>query len=318
MVLVSVLMSSYNHEKYLSQAIESVLNQTFNDLELIIVDDASTDNSKKIIERYQANDRRLHAFFHDKNQGIPRTANDGLREAKGKFISFIGSDDVWLPHKLEKQLSIIKKHEDKIVWSEGQTISDKPELSGMPMTQFLSAPRQKSGNIFQELLREDFVFGQSVLFKTEYAQEISFNETLRYVNDHLFFVELSKNHEFIFIKEPLAKYRLHSSNISIKNGDEWLKERIILRKLFLEKYSGEICVKSLADINFKIGFAFARLGKKKLARQSYLRAMRIDPLHANALLYLILASTSEEGFLGKFLLEYYRKVNSLIVLGAKF
>lgn len=313
MVLVSVLMGSYNHEKYIGEAIESVLNQTFPDLELIIIDDCSTDNSRAIIEKYQAKDSRVRAFFHKKNMGIPRTANDGLKEAKGKFVSFIGSDDAWLSFKLEKQLPLIKKNEDKVIWSDGKIINSQGSFTGQTVTQLLCSPKKKSGNLFQELLMEDFVFGQSVLVKTKYAQEIGFDEGLRYVNDHLFFVNLSKNHEFVFVPEPLAKYRLHGGNVTLKNEKLWLKERIVLRKYFLEKYGNEISSSSLSNIYYKLGHAFWGLDDKDSAKRLYLQAIRVDPFHTYSALYLILALTNGEGLMGKFLTTSYKKVVSFLV-----
>jgi glycosyltransferase involved in cell wall biosynthesis len=313
LISVSVLLTSYNYERYLPEAIESVLNQSFKDLELIIVDDASTDSSRKIIESYQTKDKRVRAFFHEKNQGIARTANDGLSMANGKFISFIGADDVWFPFKLEKQLSVLKNNEDKIVWSEGEIIDGAGIPTGKTMTQLLNSPRKKSGNIFQELLKEDFVFGQSLIFKSEYLKKVKFDENLHYVNDHLLLVNLSMKYAFVFMPEPLAKYRIHGRNVTLKNEKTWLKERILIRKYFLQNFSNQITARTRADIYYKIGRSFSRLGEKKLAKQYYLEAIRIDHLHNNSLLYLILALTDGEGFMGKFLSNSYHKVSSLMI-----
>ena len=101
MPFVSVLMPSYNHEEYLPEVITSVLNQTFKELELIIIDDCSKDKSKTIIESYQEKDKRIKAFFHERNLGLASTMNDLLSQASGKYIAFIDSDDVWDRLKLE-------------------------------------------------------------------------------------------------------------------------------------------------------------------------------------------------------------------------
>ena len=89
MVLVSVIMGSYNHEKYIGEAIESVLNQTCKDLELIIVDDASKDNSRALIEAYSVKEPRVRAFFHKVNLGIARTINDCLKQALRQYSLFL-------------------------------------------------------------------------------------------------------------------------------------------------------------------------------------------------------------------------------------
>ena len=307
------MLASYNYERYLPEAIESVLDQTFKDLELIIVDDFSTDNSRAIIESYRRKDKRIRVIFHEKNLGIAKTANDGLSIAEGKFISFIGADDVWFPNKLEKQVNILEINENKILWSDGEIIDGAGNPTGKTMTQLLNSPKRKSGNIFQELLKEDFVFGQSLIFKTEYVKKIKFNENLKYVNDHLLLVNLSRKYDFTFIPESLAKYRIHGENITLKNEKQWLTERILIRKYFLQNFSKEISAQTGADIYYKIGYFFSRLGQKKLAKQYYFEAIRIDHSHAASALYLILSLTGGEGFVGKFLSSSYRKISKLMV-----
>jgi glycosyltransferase involved in cell wall biosynthesis len=312
MVLVSVLMASYNHEHYIGEAIESVLNQSFDDLELVIIDDCSTDNSKKVIENYQAKDKRIRAVIHDKNEGIAKTANDSIKEAKGKFISFLASDDVWFPFKLEKQVKVLQSNDDKIVWSDGEIINSAGFSTGQSVTQRMQTPPKRSGYLFQELLKEDIIFGQSVILRTEYAQQIGFDESFRYVNDHLFFVNLSRDHEFYFVPEILAKYRVHGSNVSLKNHQVWFKERILLRKHLIEKFGHEMSPESLCDIYYKMGHALSGLGEKEAARHFYLKAIRTAPLHSSSALFLILALTNGEGFLGTLLSDSYQKVISVI------
>jgi glycosyltransferase involved in cell wall biosynthesis len=304
-------MLSYNHEKYLADAIESVLNQTIHDLELIIVDDGSTDRSRHIIKEYSAKDARLRPFFHEANMGISRSANDCLKKATGEYVGFIGSDDLWLPHKTEKQLKVVERDPERIVWSEGQIIDGDGALTGKNVTEHLYSPIKKSGNIFQELLREDFIFGQSVLMKTEIAQKYRFNENLRFVNDHQYFVELSREHAFVFMPEPLAKYRVHGENSTQKNMKLWFKERIMLRNYLIRMYGDQISTPSLADIYYKIGHAYTGLDEKELAKYYYTKAVFVDPLRSHTPLYVILALTNGEGFFGETLESNYKKVLTL-------
>ncbi|MCW4000980.1 MAG: glycosyltransferase [Candidatus Bathyarchaeota archaeon] len=310
MVLVSAMMGSYNYGRYLDEAIQSVLNQTFKDLELIIIDDGSTDGSQKIIEKYQSADPRVKAVFHSKNMGIPRTINDAFTLARGKYVAFIGSDDVWAPAKLERQLAVMEKHPDAIVWSQAQIIDADGALTGQLVTDLLRTPKQKSGNLFQELLREDVVFGQSLLVKAETAKKFPFDETLRFVNDHLFFVQLAKQHPFIFIDEPLVKYRIHGQNATSKFHRLWFKERIMLRECLLSKYSSQISRRSKADIYYKIGHAYSGLHEKSSARRFYLKALAANPLRSEGALYLILALTNGEGAVGSRLESSYRDLAS--------
>lgn len=115
MPLVSVVMISYNNEKLTAEAIESVLRQDFDDFELIIVDDASTDASRQIIQKYAAENARVRFILHETNCGISKTLNDGTEIAQGKFLAIIASDDVWMKDKLSKQLAVLESDEDLIV-----------------------------------------------------------------------------------------------------------------------------------------------------------------------------------------------------------
>jgi glycosyltransferase involved in cell wall biosynthesis len=315
---VSVLIPSYNHERYVAEAIESVLNQTVSDLELIIIDDCSSDNSRKIIEQYSSTDSRVRAFFHEKNMGIARGINEFFDLALGEYASFLGSDDVWFPSKLEQQLAIITENPDSIMWSEGIIIDKNGSPTGKTTTQLLSAPKRKSGNLFQDLLKEDFILGQSALFRTADAKAVKLSEAFAYVNDHLFFVELAKNHSFLFTDQPLVKYRLHGENITSKNEQKWMVERLELRRLFIERYSGEVSIEAECDIYYKMGHAFSKLGEREIAKQCYIKAMRIDPFHASTILFVILALTDGDGFFGKLLTDFYTKMISVFHLSALY
>ena len=286
-------MPSYNHEKYIAETINSVLNQTFKDLELIIVDDCSTDSSRDIIETYQKQDSRVRPIFHEVNMGISRTYNDGVKHAQGKFLAFIDSDDLWVETKLEKQLAILSTNEELAVWSEGEIIDQNGKSNGQTFTQFEHASnRQKSGNIFEELLVDDnFVFDSSLIFKKENMPRIGFDENLKYLNDYRFVVGLASEHEFYFQEEPLAKYRVHGKNTISSNWRIWQQDRIVLYQEFLKDYGSRIPKKLRAYLLFRIGWAHAELGERELARRHIFSAVRANPFGKRALPYLIVALT---------------------------
>lgn len=312
MVLISVLMGSYNHQKYVSEAIESVLNQTFPDLELIIIDDYSTDNSRSIIESYQAKDARVRAFFHEKNMGIANTINDGLKKVKGQYVSFIGSDDVWFPYKLERQLALSKNNEDKILWSEGEIIDGDGVSNGNTFTKMhLATNKKKSGNLFKEIVWDNYIFGQSLLIKKEFIGNNLFDTNLRFLNDYRFIADLARNHEFLFTPEPLAKYRIHSGNSISKDRTLWLKDRILLYTYFLQRYGTEISGNLKGILYMKIGSTYGDLGRRDLAKQYYLNAISSDHFSRETFLYIILAFTGAKSPVGSSLLSFHFKLNSI-------
>jgi glycosyltransferase involved in cell wall biosynthesis len=311
MVLVSVIMASYNHERYISEAIDSVLNQTFADIELIIVDDASTDNSRGIIEQYQAKDPRVHAVFHKINLGIAKTANEGQRLANGKFISFIGSDDLWAPTKLEKQLKLLRGNEDKVVWSEGDVIDAEGKPKGLTFTQMhKSENKPKNGLIYREIIQDNYVCGQSVIFKKEFFNDLCFNDELRFLSDYQFMADIASKHEFLFIPESLAKYRIHGQNTLFRGQQDWLRDRILVRKYFLKRYGDNLSRHLKGSLYLKIGEAYRGLGQHDEANRYFLKALRVDFLSKESILYLTHILTSAEDFLHRFLLQFYLKLGS--------
>ena len=107
--LVSIIMPSYNTAQYISKAIKSVINQTYTEWELIIVDDCSTDNTYEILDKEYLENSKIRFFKNPKNYGAAVSRNKALKEARGRWIAFLDSDDLWLPQKLEKQIRFMTK-----------------------------------------------------------------------------------------------------------------------------------------------------------------------------------------------------------------
>ena len=129
--LVSIITPCYNAAPFISQAIESVLAQSFGDWEMIIVDDCSSDDSLLIIQEYARIDSRIRYLRTDKPSGSPTLPrNMGIKEAKGRYIAFLDSDDIWLPNKLSDQLKVFEKSEVAIVFSNYEKVNLDGERSG--------------------------------------------------------------------------------------------------------------------------------------------------------------------------------------------
>jgi len=316
MPLVSVIMPSYNHEKYIPCAIESVLNQTFRDIELIIIDDASKDKSTEIIKVYKKKDSRIRAIFHDENKGIPRTMNEVIKEAKGKFIAFFSSDDVWVKDKLKKQLKVLEKNENLVVWSEGLVIDAFGNPTGELFTQKYGAlKRKKSGNIFEELLKGNYICGQSVIFKKENIKNIKYDEKLKYLNDFKFMVDLAKRYKFYFIPEPLAMYRIHGENSILSDKINWQKDNIMIRNYFLQKYGDEISSKIKNKIMLSLSRSYLNIGKRENAKQYFFHAVKLNPFCLSNLIPLAVILTKKDGIVRNFLkwnYQNYRKIKTII------
>ena len=244
LVLVSVVMTVFNREDFVSEAIESVLNQSIEDLELIIIDDASLDNSKEIIKIYKEKDKRIKIILHKKNMGIAKSTNDGVDIAKGKYVAIIDSDDLWIKNKLEEQLKILKKGENLIIWTNGEIIDSDGKSLGIDFIELHQTQnRKKSGKIFRELLKGNFINKSSLIFKKTNLRDIRFNQNFKRLDDYQFVVDLSEKYEFFFFKKNLTKIRQHNRNITNSDYIILYLDYIKINKYFLIKYGNEIPVK---------------------------------------------------------------------------
>lgn len=247
MPLISVIMPSFNHGKYVGEAIESVLNQTINDLELIIIDDASHDNSRDIIKRLSENDQRIKPKFNQKNMGIASTLNQAISYSEGKYIAFIASDDLWAPSKLKRQLEILENNNDLVLWCEGKIINSKGEENNLHFTEYYGVPKE-SGSIFEELIKGNYIFGSSIMLKTENLRELMLDENLKYLNDHKLYLDLAYKYKYYFIPDALAKYRIHGENTTFRNISEWNKDAMILSDYLLTRYGSKLSLKTKKNI----------------------------------------------------------------------
>ncbi|OPY27798.1 MAG: Glycosyltransferase AglE [Methanocella sp. PtaU1.Bin125] len=280
-------MPSYNHERYIARSIESVLDQTFPDLELIVVDDASRDGSVEIIGRYLRKDSRVRAVCHESNQGIARTLNEGIELATGQFIAFLASDDVWAEHKLEKQMGVLGRDENMVVWSEGEIIDGGGRPLGQTFTALLRARgKRKAGRIFSELLPGNYIFGSSLIMKRDNLRDIRFDTGLKYLNDFSFYLDLSAKYDFYFFDEPLVRYRLHGTNSTGREPDVWDRETLMMYDRILAKYGPVISKRLRSRLLCLSSLAYSRMGKPGMAIRALCKGIMAYPIHAYYLVLL--------------------------------
>lgn len=252
MPLVSVIMPSYNHEKFIVEAIESVLNQTIKDFELIVIDDYSHDNSHLIIEEFEKKDERIKKIFHQKNLGIAKTLNEGIKNSNGKYIALIASDDSWMREKLEKQLEILKEDEDLIVWCNSAIIDHDSKFTGEKSSEkYDNATSQ--GHVFDEIMNS-WISGSGIIMKKENLKKIQFNESLKYLNDTLFYLDLAYRYKFHYMEETLSKYRLHGENASygkIEDIEGWYNDSFLLCNYVFDNYGDSLSYRALKNIFYK-------------------------------------------------------------------
>lgn len=299
MPLVSVIMPSYNHERYISEAIESVLNQTFTDFELIIIDDASKDNSKQIIESFRKNDDRIEVIFHERNMGIERTVNDCIEIAKGKFIALFASDDVWLPEKLEEQLKVFQRDPQVgLVYSDAYIINERKNNE---ITKFSDTYTFYKGDIYTKLLcaYSKFIPGLTIMVKKECFDRVGLLDPETHgIGDYDMLLRISKQYNVDFVDKPLAKYRQHSSNISLDTINMVKGVKIAIDKAFKEDVNGslsDVKNKVYSDCYLMFATAFFNKGDFKKSRKNFKKAIKVYPKNFFRFNSLFLFSISFSG-----------------------
>ena len=229
---VSVLMPAYNVEKYVGEAIESVLNQTFTDFEFIIINDGSTDNTAKIIADYAKKDKRIRFVNHRKNQGLIAVLNEGLDLCRGEYIARMDSDDISLPERFAKQIAYLDAHPECGVlgtWCEkfGENIHN----------QIWKYPQHVK--LMDLLIRGSLVAHPSVMIRFDILKKhkIKYNHKYIYAEDYGLWSECIKHTEIHNLQERFLLYRWHSTNISN------------VHKLTQNKTTFEIKIKIINDIS---------------------------------------------------------------------
>lgn len=232
--LVSINIATYNRAKYITEAINSVLNQSFQNWELIIVDDGSTDETEKIINPYLA-DLRIRYFKNETNKNISYTRNRALTESKGKFIAILDSDDKWLdPDKLAKQISFLDKYPDHNLVGSGIVIIDDEGKKIKEEKKLLTAEEIKQGILFRNPITHS-----SVLYLREVVLSLgSYDLDLNGIEDYDLWLRLGQVGKLANLSDCSTGYRKHNSNISLTNRLKLMAINIDLVKKYQASYPG--------------------------------------------------------------------------------
>jgi glycosyltransferase involved in cell wall biosynthesis len=272
---VSVILPTYNRAHLIKRAIQSVLNQTYQNFEIIVVDDGSTDNTEEEVVR-NLNNKKIRYIRHNENKGAASARNTGIKVARGEFIAFQDSDDEWSINKLERQMEVFKNAplEVGVVYTGGWLIRDN-ERTHRP----LFTTKQREGSIYKELFewRITRLTTPATIVKKECFNRVGmFDERLSRFIDWDLWLRISKYYEFKYIAEPLVTQYYTPASISAD-----LNVYIEARKLILEKYAEEFKKnkKMLARYFFDIGYGLCSSGKTAEGIRYFLKSFKAYPLN---------------------------------------
>ena len=259
--LVSVIMPTYNAGRFLSASIESVLGQTYENLELLISDDCSTgQDTLDTLKHYSEKDPRVKVFYSDKNQGAGPTRNKSIYEAKGRYIAFCDSDDRWLPNKLEKQIAFMKERRCSLTYASYYICDEDDQDKGI-----FIAP---SIVTYKGMLRDDKIGFLTAVYDIQAVGRKFYFPNLKRRQDWAMLIELLQECRVAYgQKEPLGIYRIRKGSISHN-------------KLALVRYNTKVYQEVLGFSKFKSYLFFAvifmpthtvKFIKKKIDSYRYLR-----------------------------------------------
>jgi len=213
--LVSILIPSYNHESYIKEALDSSLNQTYDNLEILVLDDGSSDNSISIIKEYANKYPKKIKFFQQENSGVAKTLNKLINLSQGKYLSLMASDDILYPTKLEKQVAVFNKDIDEkvgFVYSYADQINmNKLRYRADELTIGIR------GKIIKELFENGVFFSpvSNLIRKSALIDCGMFKVGRPYCDDYQLYMEIALKYEFDYVPEKLVARRIHDTNISL-------------------------------------------------------------------------------------------------------
>lgn len=233
-ILVSVIIPLYNRENYIEKSVKSVLDQTYGDLEVIVVDDCSKDSSVEVVKKIQTQDKRVKLICCETNGGACRARNIGIDHANGEYIAFQDSDDCWHKDKLEKSLDALRREDADLVFcalSREEVKNGKTYKEVIPVFNL-----NEENNKFERLLYNNYISTQTIVAKSEIFKEIHFDENFpRFQDWELMIQVLKRQYKVFYVNEILVDTYVLTDSIT-SNGQKALDAFQLLEKKYKEDY----------------------------------------------------------------------------------
>jgi glycosyltransferase involved in cell wall biosynthesis len=299
---VSIILPTYNRSKLLRRSIVSVLAQTYKNFELLVVDDASTDHTKDIVESFD--DERIHYICHDTNLGGGAARNTGISKAKGNYISFQDSDDEWLPEKLERQLLVLNSGKGEgivysayIRWASGH-VSVHPPLDTDPL----------AGDISIKQLRTNLIGTPTLLVERTILEKVGgFDEALDRFQDWELIIRLSKVSRVLFIPEPLVLAHISPDSLT-KNLEAQAKALEHILDKHAESYSVYPAIRAKHEKT--IGHCYCMSGEIEKGRHAFLRSLTLVPFQVSVWMCMAISYVGKSSYK-----EIYRLITQVFKYG---
>ena len=276
--VVSVIIPTYNREQYIQKALDSVLAQTYQRFEIIVIDDGSTDSTRTMISAYKEN---VH-YLYQENQGISRARNTGIKNSHGDYIAFLDSDDYWLPEKTELQIALLQKHPE---YGMAASRCASIRLDGS----FREKNRPgTSGWVLENLFQANFIRTSAAIIRRECFDRIGlFDEELKECEEYDLWLRIAAHYPVGFINRSLAVYVDNPEGVSTDSLSGRLYRLKVLEKEYLKrKIPPTMYGKRIANTCHYIGRHYLAKEERVIGRSYLMKAQRLKPLYIKNLLYL--------------------------------
>ncbi len=281
--IVSVVIPTYNRKSIISRAINSVLNQTYKNYEIIIVDDGSTDDTIEYIKDHFNSKVKC---ISQKNKGASSARNRGISEAKGKYVAFLDSDDEWVESKLQGQVAFLEKNPEIALLCGRTYRSDNIKKVNSSISQSIV------GDLFPTLFMHSFVSTPTVIVKKEVLDEVGgFDTNYKSAEDFDLWLKITKNYKCAFLPDLVAIVNRGKDNLSTDKITLHLHALTILEIHYDEnriprnKYN-----KAISDSYIALGRNYLKSGQISQAKKSFIKSFKIFPFRLRSIRYLMKAS----------------------------
>jgi len=298
---VSVVLPCLNGARWISEAVESVLAQTYRNFELLIIDDGSTDNSKEIVTSYLSDERVR--YIYQMNRGFSAAVNRGIKEGNGSLIGFIGQDDLWLPSKLGLQVKYFSNHKNlDLVRSNYYSIDSEGRIIRLVQENVPNfSSRQK---MLEYLFLSNFIGFETVLIKKKCFDDVGlFDERLVGFSDHDLWLRIAGNFNIGYIALPLVKKREHALQLTRYVKEQGLRDEFLLIDKAIHQYPflKKVERKKLSSLYYELGMDMLQKGNKERAKLNFFKAFKYRPWALKALMAYITPTSY------RFVWDHYRQ-----------
>jgi len=275
MPTVSVIIHTYNNEKFIAETVASVLNQTYKDYEIIVVDDGSVDGTRDVLMPYMQKIR----YHYKENGGIASAKNAGIGLSQAEFVAFLDHDDLWVPDKLQLQMEHFNENPQiGLVYAKYTSFRDGKELRTKPEKGY-------SGWIFKELLAKSFIQTSTVVVKRECLDAAGpYDETFSLGDEYDMFLRIARKFQCGFVDKGLTRYRVHDTNASnndflFDNENLGVYKKVYNNFTDIDGVEKKILRKRIARYSMKVAEGLYRQGKQEESKKYQMEANNYLPFY---------------------------------------